>query len=175
MFGFGNQNFFMPPPEPAIGNPDFLNIPPLNWNMNMMNMNMNMNMMNMNQNFMMNPMYQTINEPWAECYEQKCFSYVNQSQDSISPGSNKINIVFKTIAKVKTNIVADYGQTMSNVLSLYLKKEGKENSFKRCRRIFFLFKAQKIDAFDETKVEDFFKNINNPLIIVNEMEFVIGA
>ena len=119
--------------------------------------------------------YLNNNEPWAESYEQKSFSNMNQSQDSISPGSNKINIVFKTTAKVKTNIVADYGQTMRDVLSLYLKKERKENSSKGCRRIFFLFNAQKIDAFDETKVEDFFKKINNPLIIVNEMEFVIGA
>ena len=51
---------------------------------------------------------------------------MNQSQDSISPGSNKINIAFKTIAKVKTNIVSDYGQTMSEVLLLYLKMKEKK-------------------------------------------------
>ena len=78
--------------------------------------NLNMNMMNINyQNSMMLQMNQDINEPWAESYEQKCSSNMKQNHDSISPGSNKKNIVFKTTAKLKTNIVADYGQTMSEV------------------------------------------------------------
>ena len=130
-----------------------------------------MNMYNFN-NFMMPGM---VYEPWAESYEQKDSFYMNNSQKQNSSEPNKINIVFKTTAKVKTNIVADHGQTMSEVLLLYLKKEGKEKLFKRCSGIFFLFNAQIIDIYDETKVEEFFKNESNPLIIVNEMNFVIGA
>jgi hypothetical protein len=129
----------------------------------------------MNGSFMMPPMIQTTNEPWEEGYEPKNWVFVCQSKDSNFPGTNKINITFKTTSKAKTNIVADYGQTMSDIILLYLKKEGKENLFKRCSGIFFLFNAQMIDVFDETKVEDFFKNISSPLIIVNEMKIVIGA
>ena len=133
-----------------------------------------MNMYNYN-NFMMPGMFQNVYEPWAESYEQKDSFYMNNSQNQNSSQPNKINIVFKTTAKVKTNIVADHGQTMSEVLLLYLKKEGKEKLFKRCSGIFFLFNAQMIDIYDETKVEEFFKNESNPLIIVNEINFVIGA
>ena len=133
-----------------------------------------MNMYNYN-NFMMPGMFQNVYEPWAESYEQKDSFYMNNNQNQNSSEPNKINIVFKTTAKVKTNIVADHGQTMSEVLLLYLKKEGKEKLFKRCSGIFFLFNAQMIDIYDETKVEEFFKNESNPLIIVNEMNFVIGA
>ena len=166
MFTNNNPQFFMPPPLPGIGNPNMNYIQNMNmmWNFNMMNP--------------MNPMYpmdQNINEPWAESYEQRSFYKMNQKEEQISPGPNKINIVFKTTSKVKTNMVADYGQTMSDVILLYLKKEGKENLFKRCSGIFFLYNAQMIDVFDETKVEEFFKDVSNPLIFVNEMKFVIGA
>ena len=171
MDGFDNHNYFYPfPPINAIGNPypGYTN----NFNMNNFFMMNNYSMMN---HYPMFQMDQNINEPWAESYEQRSFYKMNQKEEQISPGPNKINIVFKTTSKVKTNMVADYGQTMSDVILLYLKKEGKENLFKRCSGIFFLFNAQMIDIFDETKVEDFFKNKSNALIIVNEMKFVIGA
>ena len=61
---------------------------------------------------------------------------------------------------------------MSDVILLYLKKEGKEKLFKKNSEVFFLYNAQMIDIFDETKVKDFFKNKNNPLIIVNEMKLI---
>ena len=128
----------------------------------------------MNWNYMM-PKMNSISEHWEEGYETKNWGFGGQSKDSNSPGSNKINITFKTTSKVKTNIVADYGQTMRDIILLYLKKEGKENLFKRCSGIFFLYNAQMIDVFDETKVEEFFKDVSNPLIFVNEMKFVIGA
>ena len=101
--------------------------PPCQQYMQSVDFNLNMNMMNMNyHNSMRLQMNQDINKPWAESYAQKCYSNMKQSQDSISPGSSKINIVFKTNAKVKTNIVSDYGQTMSEVLLLYLKKKEKK-------------------------------------------------
>ena len=148
---------------PAIGNPNnIFNIPNWNMNMNMMNMNWNFN------NFMMNQMNNIVNEPWAESYNSSFMCHG-------PPEPNKINIIFKTTDKVETNIVADYGKTISDILLLYLKKIGKENLFKRTSGVFFLYNTQMININDETKVEDFFKNNNYPRIIVNEMKFILGA
>ena len=152
--GFGNP-FDMPHFQPGFGNS--------------MGVNMNLNF----NNFMMPEMIPPINEAWAESYER---NNMNLMQGPIPPHeSNKINIVFKTTSKVRTNIVGDLEQTMSDIILLYLKKEGKEKLFKRSGGVFFLYNAKMIDLFDETKVKDFFKNNSNPLIIVNEMKFVIGA
>ena len=155
---------FMPHFPPAIGNPyNIFNQP--NWNINpYMNMNMDFN------NFMMNQMDNLANEPWAQSYTKNS-SFMCHG----SPEPNKIIIIFKTTDKVETKIVADCGQTMSDVLLLYLKKNEKENLFKRSSGVFFLYNAQMIDIYDETKVKDFFKNDNFPRILVNEMKFVIGA
>jgi len=151
---------FMPLHIPRIGNPIIISEQP-NWNINMF--------MNMN-NFMMNPMGNLDNEPWAQSYTKNS-SFMCHG----APDPNKIKIFFKTTDRVETMIIADYGQTMSDVLLLYLKKNEKENLFKRSSGVFFLYNAQMIDIYDETKVEDFFKNDNYPRIIVNEMKFIIGA
>ena len=111
--------------------------------------------------YFMPEMIQPINETLAESYLQK--NYFNTT-----PESNKINIVFKTNSEVRTNIVADFEQTMSDVILLYLKKVGKEMLLKRSSDVFFLYNGKIIDIFDETKVKDFFKNKSNPIIIVNE-------
>ena len=111
--------------------------------------------------YFMPEMIQPINETLAESYLQK-------NNFNTTPESNKINIVFKTTSEVRTNIVADFEQTMSDVILLYLKKVGKEMLLKRSSDVFFLYNAQIIDIFDETKVKDFFKNKSNPIIIVKE-------
>ena len=168
---FGHWNPF--PPfilEPAIGYPDpFYHANNLLFKMGIpmqMDLNFRNNLYEMNK---------PILEDWAISYEQNNFNMMNQIENPISPGINKINIVFKTTAKEKKNIVADFGQTMSDVILLYLKKEGKEKLFRRSSGMFFLYNAKMIDIYDETKVEEFFKDKKNPLIIVNEMQFVLGA
>ena len=116
--------------------------------------------------YFMPEMIQPINETLEESYLQKYNT--NQIQDPIPLEPNKKNIVFKTTFNARTNIVADFEQTMSDVILLYLKKVGKEMLLKRSSDIFFLYNAQIIDIFDETKVKDFFKNKSNPIIIFNE-------
>ncbi len=117
----------------------------------------------------------SINKTWDESYDKNNIHIYNPNSKSIPPDSNKINIVYKTTFKVKTNIVADLEQTISDVILLYLKKEGKEKLFKRNSDVFFLYNAQKINIFDKTRVKDFFKNKSDPLIIVHQMKYVLGA
>ena len=100
---------------------------------------------------------------------------MGQMQVPIAPGSNKINIVFKTTANVRTNVVADYGKTVSDIILLYLKRVGREELFKKDSGICFLNNAKKIDIYDKTKVEIYFKNTSSPLIIVNDVQNLIGA
>ena len=100
---------------------------------------------------------------------------INSNMDQMQAGPNKINIVFKTTANVRTNVIADYGQSISDIILLYLKRVGREDLFKKDSGICFLSNAKKIDIFDKTKVEAYFRNTINPLIIVNDVKNLIGA
>ena len=113
------------------------------------------------------------NESWMSGYGPGI--NMGQMQVPIATGSNKINIVFKTTANVRTNVVADYGKTVSDIILLYLKRVGREELFKKDSGICFLNNAKKIDIYDKTKVEIYFKNTSSPLIIVNDVQNLIGA
>ena len=115
------------------------------------------------------------NQSWMSGYGPGINSNMGQMQVPIAPGSNKINIVFKTTANVRTNVVADYGKTVSDIILLYLKRVGREELFKKDSGICFLNNAKKIDIYDKTKVEIYFKNTSSPLIIVNDVQNLIGA
>ena len=115
------------------------------------------------------------NESWISGYGPGINFNMGQMQVPIAPGSNKINIVFKTTANVRTNVVADYGKTVSDIILLYLKRVGREELFKKDSGICFLNNAKKIDIYDKTKVEIYFKNTSSPLIIVNDVQNLIGA
>ena len=128
-----------------------------------------------NNNMMMPGMNFGGNESWMSGYGPGINFNMGQMQVPIAPGSNKINIVFKTTANVRTNVVAEYGKTVSDIILLYLKRVGREDLFKKDSGICFLNNAKKIDIYDKTKVEIYFKNTSSPLIIVNDVQNLIGA
>ena len=128
---------------------------------------------NINMNNMMPGMNFGGNESWISGYGPGI--NFNMGQIQIPPGSNKINIVFKTTANVRTNVVAEYGKTVSDIILLYLKRVGREDLFKKDSGICFLNNAKKIDIYDKTTVENYFKNTSSPLIIVNDVQNLIGA
>ena len=43
------------------------------------------------------------------------------------------------------------------------------------KSIAFLYNANKVDINDTKKVKDFFKGVNNPRIVVNDVNNFIGA
>ena len=128
---------------------------------------------NNNMNNMMPGMNFGGNENWMSGYGPGINS--NMGQIQIPSGSNKINIVFKTTANVRTNVVMEYGKTVSDVILLYLKRVGREDLFKKDSGICFLSNAKKIDIYDKTPIENYFKNTYSPLIIVNDVQNLIGA
>ena len=88
----------------------------------------------------------------------------------------KINVVFKTTMGVSTNVLIDYGKTMSELFQVYLKRVDKMELYNTKNTIYFLFNANKVSFTDQTKVEDFFKiTPTHPTIVVNDVKGLIGA
>ena len=128
----------------------------------------NMNMMNQGMN---------IGGNWTSMYNIGQTNN-NNNLNNNSQGSqmgNKINVVFKTTMGIITNILIDYGKTMSELLKVYLTRVDKMDLFNTKNTIAFLFNAKKIDWLDDTKVEIFFRLTPQPTIVVNDMRGLIGA
>ena len=102
--------------------------------------------------------------------------YNNGQQNPTSPQMGmKINVVFKTTMGVITNLLIDYGKTMSELFKIYLARVDKSELFNTKNTIAFLFNARKLDWLDDTKVEQFFSITPNPTIVVNDLRGLIGA
>jgi len=90
---------------------------------------------------------------------------------------NKTTIIFKTTQGLVSHVSINSEESIRNLLVKYLIKMGKEdlifpdNSFGLC----YLFNATKLEINDNTKIKDFFKGIQNPSIIVNDINNLIGA
>ena len=145
--------------------------PNMNFNMNMpnnfMNMNMNMNMMDMGQD-----------EEWLKGFKMGVEEVNNtgdQDSDANSPGP-KINVIFKTTQGTTHTMVYNYGTTIDKGLAKYLNRVGRPDLIgDKSNKICFLFNAAQLKFGDQTKVETFFKNVNNPKVVVNDVNNLIGA
>ena len=127
----------------------------------------NMNMMNQGTN---------IGGNWTSMYNigQTNNNNINNNSQGIQMG-NKKNVVFKTTMGIITNILIDYGKTMTELLKVYLTRVDKMELFNTKNTIAFLFNAKKIEWLDDTKVEIFFRFTPQPTIVVNDMRGLIGA
>ena len=127
----------------------------------------------MNMNPIMNPAM------WTNIYNNpQMNNNTNNANVNTSfglPMGNKINVVFKTTMGVITNVLIDFGKTMSELFQVYLKKVDKIELFNTKNTILFLFNAKKISFTDETKVEQFFNVTPHPTIVVNDVRGLIGA
>ena len=94
--------------------------------------------------------------------------------DSNAPGP-KLNIIFTTTVGTQRILKFKYGTTISEALKKYLDSVGKVELFGQNDKVNFLFNANKIDFNDKTKVEDKFRNIQLPKIVVNDTQGLIGA
>ena len=140
-------------------------------NFNMINMNL------MNPMFMGNNMMQGMNA--QNNYMNMIYQTgMNQMAPQFSTQPDKINIVFKTTQAVKTMVTVDPDKSLSDTLLLYLKRVNKPELFSPNSGIFFLFNANKVNIYDQTKVGELFnglKGITTPTIIVNDVQNLIGA
>ena len=143
-------------------------MPMMNMNNPMMFGNPNMNMMGQGMNMGGN---------WMNIYSNmNNMNNMNNNMPFPNPqGQSKINVIFKTTMGVVTNVLIDYGKTMSDLFQVYLKRVDKIELYNTKDSILFLFNAIKLSFTDNTKVEDFFKLTPNPTIVVNDVKGLIGA
>ena len=135
--------------------------------------NPNMNMMGQGMN---------IGGNWANVYSSMNMNMnnmnnMNNNMPFPNPqGQRKINVIFKTTMGVSTNVLIDYGKTMSDLFKVYLKKVDKIELYNTKNTIYFLFNANKVSFTEQAKVEDFFKiSPTHPTIVVNDVKGLIGA
>ena len=138
----------------------------------MAGMGMNMNMMNMNMMNMNN------DEEWMKGFKMGVEEVNGGQSDDLDDGKPKINVIFKTTQGVTHTLVYSYGTTIDAVLKKYLKRVNREdliNDEKNKGKICFLFNAAQLKFGDNTPIEQFFKGISNPKVVVNDVNNLIGA
>ena len=140
-----------------------------------MNMNMNMNMQGMPQGMNMN-MAMMDNEEWLKGFQMGVEEVNALDQQESQNDGPKINVIFKTTQGTTTAMVYDYGTTIDKSLEKYLKRVGRPDLYQqKSNKICFLFNAAQLKIGDQTKVEAFFKNVQNPKVVVNDVNNLIGA
>ena len=129
---------------------------------------MNMNMMQMNMNN---------DEEWMKGFKMGVEEVAGTQTEDLGDGP-KINVIFKTTQGVTHTLVYNYGTTVDEVLRKYLKRVNREdliNDEQNKGKICFLFNAAQLKFGDTTKIENFFKGISNPKVVVNDVNNLIGA
>ena len=138
-----------------------------------MNMMGGMPMQNMNN---MN-MVENNEDDWMEGFkmgvEEVNNPTGNADPDLKTPGP-KINVIFHTTQGTKRTIVLSVNLTIDQALKKYLDSVGKPELV-NSDKISFLFNAAKLKFGDTTTVGNYFRNINNPKIVVNDTANLIGA
>ena len=138
-------------------------------------MNMNMNMQGMPQGMNMN-MAMMDNEEWLKGFQMGVEEVNALDQQESQNDGPKINVIFKTTQGTTTAMVYDYGTTIDKSLEKYLKRVGRPDLYQqKSNKICFLFNAAQLKIGDQTKVEAFFKNVQNPKVVVNDVNNLIGA
>ena len=140
-----------------------------------MNMNMNMNMQGMPQDMNMN-MAMMDNEEWLKGFQMGVDEVNALAQQESQNDGPKINVIFKTTQGTTTAMVYDYGTSIDKSLEKYLKRVGRPDLYQqKSNKICFLFNAAQLKIGDQTNVENFFKNVQNPKVVVNDVNNLIGA
>ena len=154
-----NNNNFFP-------NNNFLQ----NFNMNMNNnifpgMNNNINNMMFNQN--------NKEEEWLKGFKMGVEEANNLANEDNSP---KMNVEFRTTNGISNIIIVKYGTTIDQLLIKYLNRvNSPELIGDKDNKITFLFNACKLRFGDQTPVEVFFKNMSNPIVVVNDVDNMPGG
>ena len=86
----------------------------------------------------------------------------------------KISVKFTTTQGVETKMSFNYGTTVGKILKLYLREIGHPELINNLQgKLCFLFQAKVLKFNDSTKVEDLFKKVDSPNILVNNVQGVI--
>ena len=97
--------------------------------------------------------------------------------ETLSTGP-KMHVIFKTTQGVNTDLFVDYDTTIDKLLEKYLKTVNRPDLIgdkNILRKICFLFNAYQLKFGDQTPVKNFFKGIQNPKVVVNDVNGLING
>ena len=142
-----------------------------NMNMNMNNMNNNMFINNMNMNNMNNNMNFILfggNGNWIQGYS------INNNMNNQIPINNTYNCIFKTSNGKKFAILFNSGKTVADLILTFFKRVDQEDLYEK-GGISFIYNTEQLDYHLQTKVENLFKHSGSPIIMVLDVNNLIGA
>jgi len=147
-------------------NPNMMNLMP---NMMMMNNNMNImpNMMMMNNNINLMPNMMMNND-----FNLMPNMMINNNFEPQSKNILKKDFIFKTTKGKLFHFNVDYGTTVKELLKKFFDRIGRPDLM-GCKDIFFIFNAKKIEYENQTPIEKFFNFSHNPVIIVNDVKYLL--
>ena len=128
-------------------------------------------MMNNNFNFMPNIMMNNNlmpneNEEWLKGFQLGVQEINNNNEEDPKP-EPKICLTFNTTQGTTYTMVFNYGTTIDQILKKYLQRIGRHDLYyEKSNKICFLFNAYQLRFGDKTPVEEFFKGIPNPKVVV---------
>ena len=108
----------------------------------------------------------------------------NSEQKKENEEEKRINIRFNTTQGTTTYISFNENGSIGDLIKLYLKRVDrpdlisslmKEDKNLVDKKLVFLWNANILDINDTKKAKDFFKGVNNPSIVVNDINNLIGA
>ena len=126
-----------------------------------------------NNNMELNRMF--FNTGWKSIYNTnflggKIIEQKNKEENEV----RKINVLFRTGKGVNVNVIIDADKTMSDLISLFLKKVGKPELFGKEQDVYFIYNGAKFKHINEEPLSRAFLGLQ-PTIFVNETKELIGA
>ena len=112
------------------------------------------------------------NSNWMQLY-----SINNNNQNNINPiqlDYSKFNCVFKTSNGKTFNLLFDAGRTVEDLILTFFKRVDKEDLFKK-KGVSFVYNTAQLDYNTKINVENLFKQNLNPVIMVLDVNNLIGA
>ena len=115
------------------------------------------------------------NTGWKNIYNtnflgNKIIKQKNKEENEV----RKINVLFRTGRGVNVNVIIDADKTMSDLISLFLKKVGKPELFGKEEDVYFIYNGAKFEHRNEKPLSRAFSSLQ-PTIFVNETKELIGA
>ena len=126
-----------------------------------------------NDNMELNQMF--FNTDWKSVYNKNYLGNTNIKQkNKVENEVRKINVLFRTGKGVNVNVIIDADKTMSDLISLFLKKVGKPELFGKEEDVYFIYNGAKFEHRNEKPLSRAFSSLQ-PTIFVNETKELIGA
>ena len=139
------------------------------------------NIQNLSQNNLLNLLQalkpkEIFNNDWEKAFDSENIQDNNQNNIINNIQGPKMNLIFHHSTGNKTNIIVDLGTRVHEALKKYLEKVGRKDLINNLDNKFcFLYNGNMIKLTEEALVEDFFKDITNNTIVVNDQSNLIGA